>query len=208
MEGNWAASVMEILDKITKLIYINLLWFLFTLIGLGIFGLMPSTASVNLLVRKYLRREEYTNIFVEFWNCYKKSFISSNIIGLIFYVIAFILYLDFHILLGTNSVIGKVLLALTLMFGLIFVGVLLNFFPIYSKYHMKVFDYLKLSLVIALSNPLITLLMTLWVIIIIIICLKWSVVLPLLSVVLVAMGVNGLSMKKIETKHLFDKLSR
>src|SRR5690625_6844483 len=73
MEGNWAVSVMEMLDKITKLVFINLLWTLFTLLGLGVFGLFPATASVNALVRKLFKNEDLTNVFSDFWRYYKAS---------------------------------------------------------------------------------------------------------------------------------------
>lgn len=208
MEGNWAVSVMEMLDKITKLVFINLLWILFTLLGLGVFGLFPATASVNALVRKLFKNEDLTNVFSDFWRYYKASFKSVNLVGIIFMIIAIILYIDIRILFGTDLMIGKVLLTLLIMLSYILVATVLNFLPIYAKYQMKTIDYLKLSLVTAMTSPLTTLLMVFWLVIVGIICIGFTVVIPLLSIVLVSIGINWISIKKVETKTLFSQLPK
>lgn len=208
MEGNWAVSVMNMLDKITKLVFINLLWILFTLLGLGVFGLFPATASVNALVRKLIKNEELSNVFSHFWRYYRTSFKSANLVGITFLIIAFILYIDIRILFGTDLMLGKILLALLMMLSYILVATVLNFLPIYAKYQMKTIDYLKLSLVTAMTNPLTTLLMVFWLVIVGIICIGFTVVIPLLSIVLVSIGINWISIKKIETKTLFNHLPK
>ena len=115
MEGNWAASAMDMLDKFIKLIYLNILWILFFVLGLGIFGFMPATASVTSILRKWMNKEEIPSLIKEFWKQYKESFLTSNIIGIVFFVIGYILYLDVSILIGTESTVGKILLSFTFM---------------------------------------------------------------------------------------------
>lgn len=208
MEGNWATSVMRILDQITKLILINVLWILFTLIGLGIFGLMPATASVNYFMRKSLQGEELTKIMSQFWRVYKESFISSNIFGFIFSLIAIILYLDYQILLGTNAILGKIFLSLIILLIIIYLAMLVNFFPIYIKYDMRMIDFIKTSLLTAMLHPFSTLAMFLWLFIVIYICLRFTVLLPLLSIVLLFLGLNWIYIKYIEPKKLHRNLSK
>src|SRR5699024_998860 len=188
MEGNWAASVMDMLDKFIKLIYLNILWILFFIVGIGIFGFMPATASVTSILRKWMNKEELPSLTKEFWKQYKEGFITSNIIGLVFLVIGYILYLDVSILIGTESTIGKILLSLTFMLIYIYFVILLNFFPLYSRLEMSIANYLKLSLTIGMSHPLTTLLMILWLIIVGILCFSYTVLLPLFSVVLLCFG--------------------
>lgn len=208
MEGNWASSVMKILDQITKLVFINLLWVLFTLIGLGIFGLMPATASVNYFIRRSLQEKELSNIMSHFWRVYKESFISSNILGFLFAVVATVLYLDYRILLGTNAALGKFFLSFIILLMIIFLAVIVNFFPIYSKYDMRIIDYLKTSLLTAMIHPFATMAMFLWLFIVVYLCLRFSVLLPLLSIVLLFLGFNWIHIKYIEPKKLHKNLSK
>ncbi|MEH7253744.1 DUF624 domain-containing protein, partial [Neobacillus niacini] len=58
-----------------KVAYLNVLWISFTLVGLGLFGLFPSTGAMYTIVQKWLRKEPVEKIFHTFWNIYKKEFI-------------------------------------------------------------------------------------------------------------------------------------
>ncbi|MDL4839026.1 YesL family protein [Aquibacillus rhizosphaerae] len=201
MEGNWAVTIMNMIDKITKLIYINVLWVFFVLIGLGLFGFMPATATVNILVRKLMMGEELSGVFKRFWTVYKESFVSSNLVGLLFLIIGIFLYVDINILLGTQSVIGKVVLSLLFMILIMFTATVLHFFPIYARFEMKTFNYIKLSFVIAMSQPITTILMVLWLLVVGILSVQYTVMLPLLFVTMISIGINWLSIKRIEKKN-------
>src|SRR5690625_3634681 len=157
------------------------------------------------LIKKLIQNEDLTNVFSDFWRYYKASFKSVNLVGIIFMIIAIILYIDIRILFGADLMIGKVLLTVLIMLSYILVATVLNFLPIYAKYQMKTIDYLKLSLVTAMTSPLTTLLMVFWLVIVGIICIGFTVVIPLLSIVLVSIGINWISIKKVETKTLFSQ---
>lgn len=202
MEGNWAISIMNIIDRLVKLIMLNLLWLLFTILGIGVFGFMPATASVYLIIRKWMNGEEIGNLLAEFWEHFKTSFVKVNLVGLVFLLIGLFLYLDFQILIGTEELIGKILLAAIMMLSLIYFATFLHFFPIFARFEMKVFDYLKLSLVMAMSNPFTTILMVLWLFVVGILSLKYTVLIPLVLVSLICLGVNWLSVRRLETKEI------
>ncbi|WP_186578114.1 YesL family protein [Aquibacillus kalidii] len=204
MDGNWAVGIMNMIDKIVKLVYINVLWIVFTVLGLIVFGLMPATASVNALIRDLLSGKEVTNIFSEFWVQYKTSFIKSNLVGIVFIIIAIFLYVDIRILLGTDSIVGKMILAVLFMISYIFFATLLHFFPIFNRYEMKTFNYLKLSITLAMSHPFTTILMVLWLFVVGVLSLKYTVIIPLLFISLISIGSNWLSMKRIEKKNLLE----
>lgn len=198
METNWAGTIMNIIDKITKLVLINLLWVVFVIAGLGVFGIMPATAAVNILIRKLLVGEELSNLFRSFWNEYKKSFLSSNLIGVIFLVFGLFLYVDIRVLLGTESLIGKGILAILFMIVIIYFATLLHLFPLYARYEMKTLNYIKLSFVLAMSKPFTTMLMVLWLFVVVVITLQYTVIFPLLFITMVNIGANWLSMKFVE----------
>lgn len=203
MENNWAGYIMNLLDEIAKLILVNILWLLFTLLGLVLFGIMPATAAAFLIIRRRMQGKEIQNTFKEFSTIYKESFLSSNLVGFIFILMGGFLYFDINILIGTESLIGKIILAFISMICIIYVAVLVNLFPIYSRYKMSVFNYIKLSLVIGLSNPIATLLMTLWLLIVALISMRYTVLIPLLLISLISIGINWVSMKMIEKKELY-----
>lgn len=202
MEGNWAFSIMNILDRIVKLIVLNVLWILFTVLGLGIFSFMPATASVYLVIRKWMHGEELGNTFVEFWKHFKTSFVKVNLVGSIFLVIGLFLYVDVQILIGTELLVGKIMLALVMMLWIIYFATLLHFFPLFARYEMKVFDYIKLSLVMGMSNPLITLLMVLWLFVVVVLAMQYTVIIPLLFISLICLGINWISIKRLEKKEI------
>lgn len=200
MEANWAGTIMNIIDKITKLVLINILWVLFVILGLGIFGFMPATAAVNTLIRKLIAGEELANTYKSFWKEYKASFKSANIAGLVFFVFGLFLYIDINVLFGTDSLIGKSMLAILFMISIIYFATLLHFFPLYARYEMKTLNYIKLAFVMAMSKPLTTLLMVLWLFVVVVITLQYTVILPLLFITMISIGINWLSIKQVETK--------
>ncbi|MEL3970864.1 DUF624 domain-containing protein [Rossellomorea oryzaecorticis] len=136
-----------------KLAYLNLLWMLFTFIGLLIFGFFPATTAMFTIVRKWLLREENLSVFPEFWRTYKKEFLRSNGYGLIFMVIGYILYYDFTFI-GLNS--GKLtfLVPVLLLILIWYIITLLFFFPVYVHFDLPFFKTLKQTLLLALTSPL------------------------------------------------------
>lgn len=207
MENNWAGSIMSILDKIVKLVLLNFYWVLFMLLGLGILGIMPATAAVFLIVRRWMNGEQFTNIFKQFWFIYRSSFTSSNLVGLVFIIFGLFLFADINILMGNQSLIAKVVLAIIFMLCFIYIAMVLNFFPLYARYKMSTFNYIKLSLAIGLSKPIVTLAMMLWVIVVCIVSTYYTVVIPLLFMSLICVGINWLSIKTIEKK-LFKNIKK
>ncbi|MFC4402684.1 YesL family protein [Gracilibacillus xinjiangensis] len=200
MDTNWAGSIMQMLDKAVKLVWMNCLWVIFTLIGGIVLGVMPATASVSFLVRKMIKNEEIENVFQEFWKYYKNSFKSSNIIGLSFWVVGLFLFVDITFLIQMEGMIAKVLLIGVFVLLFVFLGVLLNFFPIYSRFEMKIMEYIKLAFVMAMTRPVTTVFMVLWLCVVTILSIEFSVIIPLLFNVLIILGINWLSIVRIEKK--------
>ncbi len=140
-----------------KVAYLNILWISFTLVGLGLFGLFPSTGAMYTIVQKWLRKEPVEKIFHTFWNTYKKEFISLNKYGLFFILTAYILVFDFLFILKNADklqwlypVIGFITIS--------YIVTLLYFFPIYTQFDMKFFQYIKQSFLLGASALLETIL--------------------------------------------------
>ncbi|MEH7179719.1 YesL family protein [Neobacillus vireti] len=140
-----------------KVAYLNLLWIGFTLLGVVLFGLFPSTGAMFSIVQKWLRKEPVEKIFHTFWSIYKKEFISLNKYGIFFIMIGYMLVFDFLFLLKNAEklqwlypVIGFITIS--------YIVTLLYFFPIYTQFEMKFFQYIKQSFLIGASALLETIL--------------------------------------------------
>ncbi|MFA9557872.1 YesL family protein [Evansella sp. AB-rgal1] len=135
-----------------KLAIYNVLWFLFTIIGLGIFGWAPATVALFSVIRKRLTTDKEFSDFKEFFYHYKKSFFQSNIIGIllllgcisIFYSISSLLYLDQSMMI----LLGTIFFMISILFGIVAIFI----FPVYTHYNTTFQNYIRYSLMIGLAN--------------------------------------------------------
>ena len=138
-------------DWIMKLAYLNVLWIIFSLMGMVVFGMAPATVSVFVLIRKWLQKESVP-IFKTFYFNYKKEFLQSNKLFLLFILPAIALYLDFKLLL-VSSLLAQILLFLPLLLVSISMMItVLYIFPVYVHYQLKTLEYVKQAFIIALLN--------------------------------------------------------
>lgn len=154
-----AVSYYNFGKKAMNLLLLNFLWVIFTLLGLGIFGLLPATTAVFSITRKWARNEEGFPIFKTFWKTYKKEFVQSNLYGLVFAGVTYLLLVSYRIL--QTQIALPYLIASYIVIGLlllVLVGVT-YFFPIYVHFDLKKSDYLKWPLIIGINHPILTLLL-------------------------------------------------
>lgn len=151
MFNNIIEGILEIGNWCARLIYLQLLWLVFTIPGLIVFGILPSTAAVFYVIRKW--SEEHTDIpiFETFYKGYKEHFIKSNILGFILVGIGLFLYYDFSI---SKLEIGNAFLHfIILVLGFLYFCMLLFFFPVFVRYEFKLFEYFKQSFKLAIGRP-------------------------------------------------------
>lgn len=146
----------HVLEWVMWLIYLNVLWIFFTIIGLGVFGIFPATVSVFTVIRQLLLKED-TSIIKVFFRTYKQEFLKINGIGLILALIAYILYMD---LLFLDTIQGTFFYFFQI--GLIIVSILffitlIYIFPVYVHFKLKFYQYLKHALLIGIFSPLMNL---------------------------------------------------
>lgn len=146
-------------EIISRMAYVNLLWIFFTILGLGVFGFMPATVGLFAVIRKWVMGDADIPVFSTFWDNYKKEFLKSNLLGVILFMMGYILYVDFVFLPagGYYTFIRIALVAVTVLYGII----LLFIFPVYVQYEWKwkISLYLKYSLVLGLGHPFFLILM-------------------------------------------------
>ncbi len=135
-----------------ELIYINILWILFTISGFVIFGLFPATVAMFTIVRKRIIGEDSIKIFNTFWDTYRTEFVKTNGFAIIFYLVTYFLYYDLKFLQLNHGKFQFLYPVLILIFFTSLVT-LLFFFPVYVHFKLKFFQYFKQAFLIALASP-------------------------------------------------------
>ncbi|SDJ98725.1 YesL family protein [Sediminibacillus albus] len=185
-----------------KLAYINILWILFTIGGLVIFGLFPATVAMFTIVRKWIRKENNFKIFPAFWTVFRTDFIKTNGLGLLFIIVGYILYYDFTFLQlndGKLSYLLPVLIFILISYAL----TLLFFFPVFVHFDLKFFQYIKQSFLIAITSPLETILSAVSIVLLYFLITLLPGIIPLFSSSLLAIAMTWISFRafrKIERR--------
>src|SRR5690625_3670329 len=112
-----------------KMIYLNLLWMGFSLIGLLFLGFFPATAAMFAVTRKWVLGEKEIPVFKIFWKNYKTGFVQTNIIGYVSVVAGLILYIDLQFFRASNHLLLSVLAFLIIFALIIYFAVVLYIFP-------------------------------------------------------------------------------
>lgn len=144
-------------ETVILLLYVNLLWVLFTLAGLIIFGLGPSTVAMFTVFRKWSMGENDIPVFKTFWQSIKKDFLKANILSLILLFIGYMLYVNFKVLplLDLQTEWLLLISRYILLIALIIYGTMMIYiFPMYVHYENNFFVYFKNSILIAIYHPI------------------------------------------------------
>lgn len=149
-------AVNKVLDWITRLAFLNVLWISFSVLGLGILGLFPSTAATFTVARRWVLGETDIPIFKTFWRAYKKEFKNSNLLGYVVTVFGYILYLDFLFINVAANNFATILTIPLLIVTILYCLTLIYIFPVFVHYDMKLPEVLKSSFFIMILNPLTT----------------------------------------------------
>ncbi|MBP1916542.1 putative membrane protein YesL [Lederbergia galactosidilyticus] len=144
-------------ETVLLLLYVNALWICFTLLGLIIFGLGPSTVAMYTIFRHWAMGRDDLPVFKTFWETFKSEFLKANILGVILLMIAYMLYVNWNFLELDGEWITAfsqfILLVATVIYGVM----LIYIFPIYVQYENKLFVYFKNAILMALYQPFRTL---------------------------------------------------
>lgn len=193
----------RISEWVMRLAYINLLWILFTVVGLLIFGFMPATIAMFTLIRKWIMGETDTPVFSTFFYTFKKEFLKGNGFGLIILIIGYILYIDFNYLAFIEGPLYTFLLAIFFLIGIVYLIFILYFIPVYVHFDLKFKQYLKYSIMIGITNFHITILLVTGISLLYYISMKIPGVLPFFTISITGffvMWTANLAFKNLVTK--------
>lgn len=156
LESRW---YMRIGNLGFNLLALNLLWLLFSTIGLYIFGVFPATVALFSVVKQLIIEKDDISVFKAFWRNFKNEFIKSNLLGYLLLAIGVILYLDLKVIQGLEiPLLYTVLNGLIIFVIFIYLLIVLYIFPIFVYYDFKIWEYPKYAIVIAIGRPFQTIL--------------------------------------------------
>jgi uncharacterized membrane protein YesL len=144
-------GTLKVSEWLMQLAFINFLWLIFTILGLGVFGWAPAMVATFGVLRKMLKSPDKDfPLFRTFLQMYRKDFISANFLGFIIAIGGLSLFFSGSIIGEMNGPLPLKLLLLTVVF--LFGVIILLIFPVYCHYRLTVHQTIRYSLSIGLAN--------------------------------------------------------
>ena len=168
MESNqmFNSKYYHTLDTLTKVAVINILWFITSLVGIGVFTFMPATVAVFVLMKEMVDKND-TPVFKPFYRIFGKEYLKSQGVFLVLLLIALILANNFityyNQALEAQRMIFSIAFYATSFLILLYIMTLLHVFLIYIYFpHYKVFRILKFAFIVSFLFPFRTILLILF----------------------------------------------
>lgn len=140
---------------VTKLVYLNLLWLLFTLLGGIVFGVMPATVSLFAVLRQGLMGEsDSLKVGASFFGYYRKEFLKTNLCGVLLVSFGSFLYLNYQITAKASGYLMIGLHYFSIILLCLFVLLLVFFFPVYVHFQLPTTKLLLQPLLLILFSPI------------------------------------------------------
>jgi uncharacterized membrane protein YesL len=147
-------KLMQVFDWIYRLLYLNALWVLFTLTGLLVFGLFPSTVSMFHIAEEWISGNKDLPVFKTFFTKFKEEFIRSQLVGVLLTAAAVLLYFDIQFFFQKDGMLFYMLRYLMITVGFVFVIMLPFMFPLFVQEKMPLGEFFKNVLFISITRIL------------------------------------------------------
>ena len=144
LAGSFSARAYSFFDTLLWIACLNLLWVLFTLLGLGVLGAGPATAAAQILVRRRVRGEA-APLLKSFTREYFANFVHANALALPVMAVAVALALNWNYSSGAGDLMSQLIAAGTFVAAIFLAGVVCYLFPMYARYELPLGQYLMTS---------------------------------------------------------------
>lgn len=182
IEGIWG-GLYKICLWVTRVAYLNILWVLFTLLGLCFFGFMPASIALFTIIRKWILQDTDIPIFQTFFQTFKRDFWKANLLGLIILFTGAILYVDLQYV---GSIVDTPyyapLLGLLFLAGILYLLFILYIGPVFVHYELRIGQYIKYAIMIGITQLHFSLMMIVLLSALYYLTMKFPGILPFLSI--------------------------
>lgn len=153
MNGKQLVTKLDaILQWIVRLVILNVLWILFSALGLLAAGIFPSTAAVLAVARKWVMGEHEVKIWKTFTHVYRREFLAANSMGWILATIGAILYFNYQLMSSNTSEVVFVV-PFAFYFIVFFYSILVIWsFPLLAHYKATWRQHFKNAIIIGLTK--------------------------------------------------------
>src|SRR5690625_6991780 len=137
---------------VTRLAFVNVLWILFSILGLGVAGIFPATVAGLGITRKWLMCDKEIPIWKAFKTYFNSNFLKANLTGWLLSVIGVVLYLNYHVI---NQMTGDYLFISIFAFYLVvffYFLIVIWFFPLLSHYEANIRQQIKNAFILFVLN--------------------------------------------------------
>lgn len=141
LPGNLSARAYSFFDTLLWIACLNLLWILFTLLGLVVLGAGPATAAAQILVRRRARGEA-APLLKSFTREYFANFVRANALALPVMAVAVALVMNWNYSSGAGDWISRLIAASTVVAAIFLAAILCYLFPMYARYELPLGRYL------------------------------------------------------------------
>jgi uncharacterized membrane protein YesL len=144
LSGSFSARAYSFFDTLLWIACLNLLWIVFTLLGLGVLGAGPATAAAHIAVRKRVRGD-VAPLVRSFASQYFRNFGRANVLALPVMAVAVALAMNWNYFSGPGNVFSQLVAVATFVTAILLAGATCYLFPMYARYELATAQYLLLS---------------------------------------------------------------
>lgn len=141
-------------EIVLLLLYVNVLWIIFSLLGLGVLGVGPSTIAMYTVFRRWSMGETDVPVFTTFWKAFKENFFQANALAIILIVMGYMLYVNRNYFQLDGVWFSIIIRYMILIVSLIYIVMFIYIFPIFVHYENTFVNHFKNSILLAIYHPI------------------------------------------------------
>ncbi len=145
---------MDVMNWITRLLYLQFLWGAFSLLGIVVGGVFPATFTMFGISRKWIREGTGFPVFTTFKKMYKESFFKANILGWWIVLLGFSLYYYFNLTNNFAGALSIISIAILITLSLLYAVTSLFIIPVYVHFDVRLLQVIRHAVAIAVMHPL------------------------------------------------------
>lgn len=151
LSGTFSARAYSFFDTLLWIACLNMLWIVFTVLGLGVLGAGPATAAAQILVRKRATGDQ-ARLLRSFAVEYFRNFGRTNILAVPIMGVAVALMMNWNFYSGSNGLAASLMTAGIFVASLFLAGSACYIFPLYARYDLPLAQYFLSSSRFALRH--------------------------------------------------------
>jgi uncharacterized membrane protein YesL len=135
-----------------RLLVLNILWMILTVIGLGVFGWLPATLTVIFILKKWLYEKSPNPSIKAYFRVYFKHLFKSQMLNAWIFAFCVIAYMDFYFFFKQSGVWFSLGIGFMLSICLTVAILLIYMLPLYSNPNVSLKVAFRLSLKLAFKH--------------------------------------------------------